>query len=97
MKKIIMTLLILLFSSNSYAMTFKEYINQPIYKTQTKSELRAEWRNALGWDAFSFVISLKDEQERLLGKTKVTFWGIGGKLQVDNSYKKIEYVFKYKF
>jgi len=81
-----------------HAMTFKEYINAPLpEKTQTKSELRAEWRNVLGWDAFSFVISLKDEQERLLGRTKITFWNIGGKLYIDDSYKKIQYVFKLKF
>ena len=97
MKKIIIILALLFLTSNSYAMTFKEYINAPIYKEPTKSELRAEWRNVLGWDAFSVAISIKDEQERLLGRTKVTFWGIGGRLQVDDSYKKVEYVFKLKF
>ena len=97
MKKLIV-ILFLLISCNSYAMTFKEYINAPTKsKELTKKELRIEWREALGWDAFSFYISFKDAQESLLQHTRIKIYKFNGKLSVEESQKEILYVFKYKF
>jgi len=97
MKKLIV-ILFLLISCNSYAMTFKEYINTPVApKELTKKELRIEWREALGWDAFSFYISFKDAEERLLQHTRIKIYKFNGKLSVEESQKEILYVFKYKF
>jgi len=96
MKKLIL-ILFLLITTNSYALTFKEYINKPIHRELTKSELRIEWREALGWDAFSFYISFKDAQEKLLEKTKIKVYEFKGRLEVEESEKEILYVFKYKF
>jgi len=97
MKKLIV-ILFLLISCNSYAMTFKEYINAPTKsKELTKKELRIEWREALGWDAFSFYISFKDAEERLLQHTRIKIYKFNGKLSVEESQKEILYVFKYKF
>jgi len=100
MKKVIIILMFtfLLMFTKCYADTFKEYINKPIHpKTQTKAELRIEWREALGWDAFSFYISFKDAQESLLQHTKIKIYKFNGKLSVEESQKEILYVFKYKF
>ena len=55
----------LLMFTKCYADTFKEYINAPVApKELTKKELRIEWREALGWDAFTIVIAFKDAEER---------------------------------
>jgi len=98
MKKLIIIIFLLLMFTSCYAETFKEYINSPMpEKTQTKSELRVEWREALGWDAFSFYISFKDAEERLLQHTRIKIYKINGKLSVEESQKEILYVFKYKF
>ena len=97
MKKLII-ILFLLITTNSYALTFKEYINAPIKpKELTKKELRIEWREALGWDAFTVVIALKDIEERLLEHTRIRVYKFKGKLEVEESEKEILYVFKLKF
>ncbi len=97
MKKLII-ILFLLITTNSYALTFKEYINAPIKpKELTKKELRIEWREALGWDAFTVVIALKDIEERLLEHTRIRVYKFKGKLEVEESEKQVLYVFKYKF
>jgi hypothetical protein len=83
--------------TNGYTMTFKEYINQPIHHELTKSELRIEWREALGWDAFTIVIALKDIEERLLEHTRIRVYKFKGKLEVEESEKQVLYVFKLKF
>ena len=97
MKKLIV-ILFLLITYNSYAMTFKEYINAPIKpKELTKKELRIEWREALGWDAFTIIIAFKDAEERLLQHTRIRVYKFKGRLEVEESQKEILYVFKYKF
>ena len=97
MKKLIL-ILFLLITTNSYALTFKEYINAPVRpKEPTKKELRIEWREALGWDAFTVVIALKDIEERLLEHTRIRVYKFKGKLEVEESEKEILYVFKLKF
>jgi len=97
MKKLIV-ILFLLISCNSYAMTFKEYINAPTKsKELTKKELRIEWREALGWDAFTIVIAFKDAEERLLQHTRIRVYKFKGRLEVEESQKEILYVFKLKF
>ena len=98
MKRLIIIIFLLLMFTPCYAETFKEYINSPMpEKTQTKSELRVEWREALGWDAFSFYISFKDVEKRLLEKTKIRVYRFNGKLSVEESEKQVLYVFKYVF
>ena len=97
MKKLII-ILFLLITCNSYAMTFKEYINAPVApKELTKAELRIEWREALGWDAFTIVIAFKDAEERLLQHTRIRVYKFKGRLEVEESQKEILYVFKLKF
>ena len=97
MKKLIL-ILFLLITTNSYALTFKEYINAPVKpKELTKKELRIEWREVLGWDAFTIVIAFKDVEERLLERTKIKIYKFKGRLEVEESEKQVLYVFKLKF
>jgi len=100
MKKIIIILMFtfLLMFTKCYADTFKEYINAPVApKELTKKELRIEWREALGWDAFTIVIAFKDAEERLLQHTRIRVYKFKGRLEVEESEKEILYVFKYRF
>jgi hypothetical protein len=84
--------------TKGYTMDFNEYINAPVApKELTKKELRIEWREALGWDAFTVVIALKDIEERLLEHTRIRVYKFKGKLEVEESEKEILYVFKLKF
>jgi hypothetical protein len=95
------TILILLWAflctSNIFAMTFKEYINQPITITETKGELRLKWHNFFGCDLFKPYFAIKDLEDSFTVFTALDLGRLKGRLHFGNNYKSIEYKFKYEF
>jgi hypothetical protein len=93
----LLVMLLILFASKGQAMDFKEYINTPVAKEQSKNELRIAWRNAFGWDVFQSYFVIKDIENKFKDKLTMKFYRFRGRPEFADDYHGIEYIFKYRF
>ena len=62
-----------------------------------KAMLRRQWQELLGVDIFMPYFKVKEAEEIVSNKTKVTLFSMRGKAHFDESKKRVEYIFKKKF
>jgi hypothetical protein len=62
-----------------------------------KVQLRRQWQDLLGVDVFMPYFKVKEAEEYLTDKTKVTVFDFRGKAHFNESKKQVEYIFKKRF
>ncbi|MCU0650864.1 MAG: hypothetical protein MUC52_01340 [Candidatus Omnitrophica bacterium] len=62
-----------------------------------KDQLRRQWQELLGVDVFMPYFKVKEAQDVVESKTKVTLWGMRGKAHFNENSKQVEYIFKKRF
>lgn len=62
-----------------------------------KKELRRQWQDLLGVDVFMPYFKMKEAEDFISDKTKVTVFNMKGKAHFNESSKQVEYIFKKRF
>lgn len=62
-----------------------------------KAKLRNQWQELLGVDVFMPYFKVKEAEEMVSNKTKVTLFSMKGKAHFNESKKQVEYIFKKRF
>jgi hypothetical protein len=62
-----------------------------------KKELRRQWQDTLGVDIFMPYFKVKDAEDYLSNKTKVSVFSFRGKAHFNESKKQVEYIFRKRF
>ncbi|HNQ50998.1 MAG: hypothetical protein PHS64_00745 [Candidatus Omnitrophica bacterium] len=62
-----------------------------------KKQLRRQWQDLLGVDVFMPYFKMKEAEDFISDRTKVTVFNMKGKAHFNESKKQVEYIFKKKF
>jgi hypothetical protein len=62
-----------------------------------KVQLRKQWRDLLGVDVFMPYFKVKEAEEFVSNKTKVSVFNFRGKAHFNESKKQVEYIFRKRF
>jgi hypothetical protein len=73
--------------------TFAKSFDQDSEKVQ----LRRQWQDLLGVDVFMPYFKVKEAEEFVSNKTKVSVFNFRGKAHFNESKKQVEYIFRRKF
>ncbi|MFA5099607.1 MAG: hypothetical protein WC547_01830 [Candidatus Omnitrophota bacterium] len=73
--------------------TFVKRFDQDLEKKQ----LRQQWQDLLGVDVFMPYFKVKEAEDFVSSKTKVTVFNFRGKAHFNENKKQVEYVFRKRF
>ena len=62
-----------------------------------RNNLRLQWQELLGVDVFMPYFKVKEVEDVVSNKTKVTLFSMSGKAHFNESKKQVEYIFKKRF